>query len=268
MRWSIQIMRCFGIPVRVHVTLLVLLPYFAVRLAEPLGLQGAVWGWVAAAGVWSSILAHEFGHVLTARRMGCATREITLWPIGGVASLESIPRRPRDEALMAAMGPVVSLVLAALGLGAGYALEPSQASLAALLGLLGAVNLSLAVFNLLPCFPMDGGRIYRAWLASRMDRVRATQRAVRLGRWMAFALAAGGFWYSQWTVVLIAFFMWRAGAAELRQIMRDTLRERGMSGFSFGPLFVQTFSTGGRPQGAPPLPREADVEVGPAPYER
>lgn len=269
MRWSIQVMRCFGIPVRVHITLLILLPYFATRLAEPLGLKGPLWGWIAAAGVWASILAHELGHALTARRMGCPAREITLWPIGGVASLACIPRRPRDEALMAAMGPAVSLGLAGVGLGAGFGLEPVQPELAALLGLLGAINLSLVVFNLLPCFPMDGGRIYRALLSTRMNRVLATARAVRLGRWLAFALAVWGLWYGQWLAVIVAFFVWRAGAAEYRQVQLEAMQEKGYTGgFRFGPFVFQTFAGGAPRQPPRPPPAPPEIEIGPPPYGR
>ena len=268
MRWSFQIFRCFGIPVRVHVTLLILLPWFATRLAEPLGVKGSLWGWMAAAGVWASILAHELGHALTARRMGCPTREITLWPMGGVAMLACIPRRPRDEAVMAVMGPVVSVVLAACGLGSAYAIEDAFPDVAALIGLLGAVNLSLAVFNLVPCFPMDGGRIFRAWQTGRVGRLRATARAVRLGRWMALLLALWGLWDQQWLVIVIAFFVWRAGAAEYRQVQRETMQETGgAGGFRFGPFVFQTFTPPSR-RPAEPANRPVEVEVGPPPYGR
>ena len=132
--------------------------------------------------LFGCVLLHEFGHALTARRFGIATRYITLLPIGGLALLESMPRDPRQEIVVALAGPAVNLVIAAgawLAMrlagesGVLFSLPFGQGLLPTLL----AANLMLAVFNLLPAFPMDGGRVLRAALSLRMDRLRATRTA-------------------------------------------------------------------------------------------
>ena len=142
-------------------------------------------------------MLHEYGHALTARRFGIGTRSITLLPIGGLALLESMPRDPRQEILVALAGPAVNLAIAAVL----YSCSPPPAAPArssaldpagSLLPTLFAANLMLALFNLLPAFPMDGGRVLRAALAMRMDRVRATRLAARIGQVLAVGLGVLG----------------------------------------------------------------------------
>jgi Zn-dependent protease len=229
MRWSWRVGKLFGIDVAIHATFVILLAWIAVSgyLARQrvedvligLGLMLAVFG---------SVVLHELGHALTARRFGIATRDITLLPIGGVARLERMPERPSQELLVALAGPVVSAGLwalfAALGLVIGgptavagpLGTEPVVAQLA-------RINLALAVFNLLPAFPMDGGRILRALLAWRGDYVRATRVAAVIGQVLAMGLGLWGL-FGNPMLVVIALFIWigaasEAGAIEARALL-------------------------------------------------
>lgn len=217
--WSFKVLRVFGIPVRVHVTLALCLPFliwdFGWLVA---GTIGAVW--------FSSITLHELGHALVARRKGAEVLEILLLPIGGAARMAHLPKAPRDELLVAFAGPAVSLVLS-LVLLVGGACLPLTSESALLLGVLlhlngvqavGLLNLMLAVFNLLPAFPMDGGRVLRALLAKRLGRLKATRIAALVGRALAVALGAvaAGEWVAggpfSMLIFISAFIFWAAGA--------------------------------------------------------
>jgi Zn-dependent protease len=138
--------------------------------------------------IFACVLAHEFGHIFAARRYGIGTPEVTLWPIGGVASLERIPEKPSEELVVALAGPAVNVVIAAvlllfLGLSLdGAAMTELENPRASLLARVAAANIFLVVFNLIPAFPMDGGRVLRALLAMRMGRAEATRVAARIGQ--------------------------------------------------------------------------------------
>ena len=145
------------------------------------------------------VLLHEYGHALTARRYGIGTRSITLLPIGGLALLQSMPRDPRQEIVVALAGPAVNLAIAAVALllielagRPGCAPRPRSRGKAGCCATLFAANLMLALFNLIPAFPMDGGRVLRAVLAMRIDRVRATRIAARVGQVLAVGLGLLG----------------------------------------------------------------------------
>jgi Zn-dependent protease len=171
------------------------------------------------AAIFGTVVLHELGHALTARRFGIRTRDITLLPIGGIARLERIPDVPRQELLVALAGPAVNLVLAALVLI--VALGFSGADLGGMVdifsgGLLGrfaGVNLWLAAFNLIPAFPMDGGRALRALLAESTDYVRATRIAARLGQGLAILFALAGLFMNP-MLLIIALFVWMGASAE------------------------------------------------------
>ncbi|MBM4155769.1 MAG: site-2 protease family protein [Lentisphaerae bacterium] len=252
------IARVAGIPIRVHITLLILLPLLLLQF--PMSLW--VLGLAAMAGFFASIALHELGHALVSMRFGCRARDIVLLPIGGVAQLECLPRSPRQEMLIAAAGPAVSLLLALAGSLAAKLLDAAGARPAALVaGLLGQVNLTLALFNLIPSFPMDGGRIFRAFLSPFLGRLLAT----RIASWIGRAFAVGlGVWsvlgpdFRPMTLVL-AIFLFQAAGAEWRQtLLQEVARpRRPFEGFFGGGTET-------------PGERRVDDEivVGPPPYER
>ena len=209
-----------GFPVRVHWTL----PAAVVLLGAGTGkLLGALFVLVLAIGLFGSVLLHEVGHAVLARRFGVGVRGILLTPLGGMSFLEGVPHRAREEALIAVAGPVVSLVLAALFLaitwitGAGW----DQSSP---LAVLFAMNLVLGLFNLLPAFPMDGGRILRAALTPRLGLVDATRASAGVGRVLATVAIAYSLLYGQVLLGLIAVYVFFAGRLEERGVMtRDAL---------------------------------------------
>lgn len=224
MRWSWKLGQFRGIAVYVHATFLLLLGWI---LASHL-LRGHGWG-AALSGtafivlLFACVVLHEFGHALTAQRYGIQTRDITLYPIGGVARLERIPRNPQQELLIALAGPAVNLVIAGalfIVLGAVNALSGvDQFDLMEgnLFQRLAWINLSLALFNLLPAFPMDGGRVLRALLARRMEYGRATRTAATVGQAMAFLFGFLGLMTNPF-LLFIAFFVYMGAAQEANMV--------------------------------------------------
>ena len=175
--------------------------------------------------VFGSVLLHELGHALVARRYGMRTHSIVLTPIGGIANLDGMPAAPRAELAIALAGPAVNVVIAAglalvsaMGFGLGFGLFSA----------LMWANVTLAVFNLIPAFPMDGGRALRALLATRMGKRAATGIAVNLGKAVAIAMGIIGFFTSP-MLMMIAVFVWFAGSAEARAVGYDAAR-RGVPG--------------------------------------
>lgn len=228
MRASWKIGRLAGITVRMHATFPLLLVWVAVmQYAGSARWSDVATGLVYTLGVFGIVVLHELGHALAARKFGIRTRDITLLPIGGIARLDRIPERPRQEFWIAVAGPAVNLVLAAGlfallavgGLAAGNAgAWPGESPLARLAWL----NVGMAAFNLLPAFPMDGGRVLRALLALRLDYGRATLIAVVVGKALAGALGVLGL-FANPLLVLIAVFVWlgaeqEGGAARLRAV--------------------------------------------------
>lgn len=212
----------FGIGVYVHATFLLLVAWFGLAaLAAGQGLRGAGASVLFVGAVFLMVVLHELGHALVARRFGIRTRAITLLPIGGMASLERQPDRPGHELLVAVAGPMVNVVLAGalalLVLAVGGSLDPRViiSSDGQLLARLVWVNVMLALFNLVPGFPMDGGRILRALLAMRMGQLRATHVAAKVGKLVAvgFALLA---LTGNLILLMIAVFVWLGADAELR----------------------------------------------------
>ncbi len=218
--WSWRLGRVAGVDVYMHGTFLILVAWIAIshylerhRWTD----AGAGVGFILA--LFGLVVLHELGHALTARHYGIRTRDITLLPIGGVARLERMPDEPRQELLVAFAGPAVNVVLAAVL----FVLAPSAISPAPIgeiqrvgggfLAKLAWVNVSLAVFNLLPAFPMDGGRVLRAILAMRMDYVRATEVAARVGHALALMLALVGL-FANPLLVFIALFIWVGATSE------------------------------------------------------
>jgi Zn-dependent protease len=208
---SFRLGTLFGFPIRVNLSFLLLLLFVFIWMG---GLAGLALALVTAL----SVILHELGHALTARRLGVPVGNIELHFFGGAAQV-GMPRSPREEILVAAAGPAVSFGLAALGFGLGLATGTRA------FFLFGAVNLLLAVFNLLPAFPSDGGRILRALLARKRGLVGATNLAVTVGRVVCVGLAVAGVAMGSIQMVLVAAVLWMMGSAE-----RLIARRRGDSG--------------------------------------
>lgn len=218
-----------GIPIRIHITLIIVL----ICMIPFMG----VFGLLYSAALFASIALHELGHSWVAIRKGCKVREILLLPIGGVAKMDNIPSRPADEFLVAAAGPLTSLLLAVLfnWLGQSVFLFLS----------LRNVNLMLCFFNLLPVFPMDGGRIFRAFMTPRLGRLKATALAARIGRILAVAGGISGLFQGNFFLIIIAVYIYQAAGAEYRGVYAQQIRQDWFT-----------------------AEQSADVEVSPPPYAR
>jgi Zn-dependent protease len=213
MRSSWKIGRFAGVDTHVHWTFLLLVAWAAWASYSGVGSSlAAVLGVLFLFAVFASVLLHELGHALVARVYGVRTRGIVLTPLGGIAQLEGMPRSPRAELHVALAGPIVNLVIAG-GLALVHA--TTGLSLAGLVDALMIANVTLALFNLIPAFPMDGGRVLRALLAMRLGSRRATDIAVGVGKLAAIGFAIAGLLGNP-MLLAIAVFVWLAGAAEAR----------------------------------------------------
>jgi Zn-dependent protease len=224
MKWQWKLGRFAGIDVYMHATFLLLIGW----VGYSHWLMHRNWGEVLNGigfilALFACVVLHEYGHALTARKYGIKTRDITLYPIGGVARLERMPDKPIEELWVALMGPAVNVVIAAL-LFAYLFLTNGLVPLTDLtiasgsfLERLLTVNISLVLFNLLPAFPMDGGRVLRSILAMRMEYVRATQIAANIGQGMAFLLGFIGL-FSNSFLLFIAFFVWIGASQEASMV--------------------------------------------------
>lgn len=215
--------RLAGIPVHAHVTFLVFLALVGlVPLLQGVSLGGALVGVLFMAAVFGSVTLHELGHALTARRLGIRTRGITLWPMGGVATMDRMPRRPAHEVMVALAGPAVNLLL---GVALGLAGVVVSGGVGSFLLQLAVANIGLMVFNLLPAFPMDGGRVLRAALSAWRGPLWGTRMAARVGRYVAFGLALLGLFGSPMLLV-IAGFVWLAGRGETQALEQELAAQR------------------------------------------
>ena len=261
MRGSLKLFTWFGIPVHLHWTFgLIFLYALWVGHANELDWIGTIWLMGFFIALFTCVLLHEYGHSLTARRYGVETRDIILTPIGGIARLEKMPEKPMQEFLVAIAGPMVNVVIAALLFGlsmlifdgerwelfkwflrdqlllsggedAGDVMEESGIALSGILfylPVLVATNIALVVFNLIPAFPMDGGRIFRSLLAMRIGRVRATKMAALLGQVIAVVFIVTGVlnWQSASTLTLIGFFVFITARTENSMVQLDDILRR------------------------------------------
>ena len=222
MLWSFPIARIAGTTVRLHVTFLLFLVWIGGAYWRVGGREAAFEGVLFMVLLFACVLAHEFGHVFAARRYGIRTPEVTLWPIGGVASLERIPDKPREELVVALAGPAVNVAIAAvlvLVLGGldGAAMAEMENPRAGMLARLAAANIFLVVFNLIPAFPMDGGRVLRALIAMRRGHAEATRIAARIGQGAAFLFALAGLFMNPMLIV-IGLFIYVAASAEAQHV--------------------------------------------------
>jgi len=261
---SYKVATVWGIPIRVHISLLILLGWIV--LSQGANLVQTLFFLVFAVLFFTSIALHELGHSFVAIRKGCRVREITLMFMGGVAKMERIPSKPADEFLMAIAGPAVSMLIGAGSLLVGLRLSSiGWGAVGGLLKLLGTVNLFLACFNLIPAFPMDGGRVLRALLTKKMGRVKATFIASRIGRFVAvlFGLVGlfglpgvPGFEQRNLILVAIAFFIYISAGREYTMVRMQAAANQAGMGSWFGV--------------AEDVPPDDDdvVTISPPPYEK
>ncbi len=236
MNWSYKIARIAGTDVKIHLTFPLLLGFIALANLSQ-GIVAAALGVLFVVLVFGCVLLHEFGHIFAARAFGVRTPDVTLYPIGGVARLERMPEKPSQELAVALAGPAVNVVIAGglmvfllvLGLGVnltglgGHALGGLS-----FVASLAAVNVWLVLFNLIPAFPMDGGRVLRALLAMRMPFVRATNIAAKVGRTLAVIAGVFGLITFQPMLMLIAAFVYFAAGQEA---MMANARDRSFGFF-------------------------------------
>jgi Zn-dependent protease/CBS domain-containing protein len=220
MKWSVKLGSFAGIEVYIHATFLILIAWvgFAHWQAGRSG-AAALTGILFTLSIFACVLLHEFGHSLTAKRFGIRTRDITLLPIGGVARLERMPDDPRQELWVALAGPAVNVAIAAAlwllltASGATPGLSSLTLTRGSILERLILVNVMLVAFNMIPAFPMDGGRVLRALLALRMEYSRATRIAASLGQGIAFLFGLLGLIGNPF-LIFIALFVWIGAAQE------------------------------------------------------
>jgi Zn-dependent protease len=250
MKWSIKLGRYLGIDVYVHVTFLLFLAFIGSSLLMAGGsVRQAVDGVLFFVAVFGCVLMHEYGHALAARRYGIRTRDITLLPIGGVARLERMPDRPMQELWVALAGPAVNVGIIAVLLvwmlvrGEGWGRLDLDLTQGSLTTRLLVVNGMLVVFNMIPAFPMDGGRVLRAMLALKMEYARATQIAATLGQGIALVFAFFGLMgllggVGNPMLLFIALFVWigasqESGLAQFRSTLSGArVRDAMLTQFS------------------------------------
>jgi Zn-dependent protease len=240
MKWAWKVGEYAGIGVFIHVTFVLILVWAAVGEWMRLPTVASALGGVAfVLAIFACVVMHEFGHALMARRYGIRTRDITLYPIGGIARLERMPDKPIQEFWVAIAGPAVNVAIAALlfgvlwlmhRVGGAFDLTLTQGSF---LSRLLVVNVFLVAFNMLPAFPMDGGRVLRALLALRLEYSRATRIAAIVGRVMAAGFGILGFMSGNFVLMFIAVFVWmgagqEASLALMKRVMTGVPVSRAM----------------------------------------
>ena len=245
MRWSFAIGRVAGTELRVHATFLLLLLWAAITAYQEAGLAAAADLTLFLLSLFACIVLHEFGHIRMASRFGVHTPEVILLPIGGVARLERIPDEPRQELLIAIAGPAVTLVIAgalliiALLLGFHPSLHDPVPAQQPFVVRLMTVNVYLLLFNLLPIFPLDGGRVFRALLAQRLGLMRATRIAGGVGQAAAVLMGVYGFISTAPMLMLVALFVYLGAGAETAAVESRLAGE----GLSVAQMMVTDFRT-------------------------
>ncbi|HNP94049.1 MAG TPA: site-2 protease family protein [Cyclobacteriaceae bacterium] len=250
-KWVLYIGSYASIKVFIHWTFWIIIGWiFLMHYNMGHGINEGLWGILFILALFGCVVLHEFGHALTAKRFNIQTRDITIYPIGGIASLESMPEKPKQELAVAFAGPAVNVAIAAIlliylqytgkmpdlsalqaGNGEGHMLNlPFGFNLF-------AANLLLAVFNLIPAFPMDGGRVLRALLAFTMDRSKATRIAATVGQLLAIAFVFFGFFYNFWLVFIGLFIYLGAGSEAAYESTKTAL-----SGYTVNDALMRQFT--------------------------
>jgi Zn-dependent protease len=248
MRWSLKIAKLAGIDIFIHFTFFILVTWVAFIQWKLNGSIGAAFsGVVFILAVFACVVLHELGHALAARKYGIRTQDIILLPIGGVqdiillpiggvARLEKMPDRPIQELWVALAGPAVNVVIVALlsaYLWITNTLTPDNQLMmttAAFVERIIGVNIFLILFNMIPAFPMDGGRVLRALLATRLAYIRATRISANLGQGIALLFGVIGLFYNP-ILLFIAFFVWMGAAQETRMVRMKSVLDRSLNKF-------------------------------------
>ena len=229
--WSINLFRIRGIQLALHGSFLLLLAYVGWEGWRDGGWEGAAWSVGILTAFFTCIVLHELGHCFTAMHYGIGVRRILLMPIGGMAEFDSIPRQPSRELLMTLAGPAVNFVIAAVlwavaGTPAHWSLSSYEADAIGFAHLLLHWNLIMGCFNLVPVFPMDGGRIFRALLATRLSYLRATFWAATVGKILAVVAALiAVFWGDSYLTAALFIFIFFAGEMEYRAVRRREMED-------------------------------------------
>lgn len=263
MSGSLQIARLFGIPVRIHWTfslIFVWVLYVGQSSYGHFNWEVIAWTTASIMALFACVILHELGHALAARRFGVNTRNILLLPIGGLAVLDRLPEKPFHEFLVALAGPAVNVMLA-IGFSPLLFLVPFERRARIfsyimqepnvflrdityfdgfLFGLV-VLNLLVAVFNLLPAFPMDGGRILRSLLSMRMERVKATRFAAFLGQFLAVLLVIFGLFNENYAAAIIGAFIFFTASNEYRSIRNESLLKQFKVKDIFRPVFTKLY---------------------------
>ena len=246
MKWTLNLGKVSGIKISVHWTFILLLFWF-VMISWKAGhdVTQSFWSLIFILSIFVCVVLHELGHALTAKRYGCKTQDITLLPIGGIARMEKLPEQPAQELAVALAGPFVNVLIALLLLplirqhlnsGGLDVVTPTINNTNFLLNLF-LVNVSLAVFNLLPAFPMDGGRVLRALLSFWIDRVKATRIAGSIGQLMAIGFILLGLFYNPF-LVFIGLFIILGAQTEMAYTESKSL----LSGYTVHDAMMTEFS--------------------------
>ncbi|HPI07957.1 MAG TPA: site-2 protease family protein [Saprospiraceae bacterium] len=272
MRGSLRLFTWFGIPVHLHWSFgLIFLYALWIGYENSLDLMGTLWLMGFFIALFACVLLHEYGHALTARRYGVNTHDIILTPIGGIARLEKMPEKPVQEFVVAIAGPLVNVAIAILLFGVsmlvfqeerweffkwflqqqfsfagsdetGQVLEETgmqPSGLLFYLPVLVATNIGLVLFNLIPAFPMDGGRIFRSLLAMKWGRLRATQWAAWLGQAIAVVFIVYGLWVNAFTLALVGFFVFTTARSENSMVRLDDFLKRYKAKDLIRPQFTR-----------------------------
>jgi Zn-dependent protease len=239
---SFHLLDVRGVPVKIHLTALFLLP-FILRSSNSL-----LFGLIAFVMILLSVALHELGHTIVAQRYGITVQDIVLTPIGGVARLKGLPENPHHEIRIALAGPYVSLFLALCGallLRLGFHRLPLFFNTVFLYFAL--LNLMLFLFNLLPCFPMDGGRVFRAWLSLKKGALEGTRIAADMGKYISIFFIVIGLAYGHFPLMLIGGFMLISGGSEYRMMKLKAWQSQTYGQASETPVSKPDFVAGPPP---------------------
>ncbi len=231
MKWSVPVGRVFGIPIRIHLTFLLLLAWIAWLGWRVNGLSSSLWALALILSLFLCVVLHELGHSFVAIRFGAEVRSVTLLPIGGVASMKSIPEKPYQEFLVSLAGPAVNVIIVVVlslwrgEIPWGIQIRTFPAHMTELIDAMIRANIVITVFNLIPAFPMDGGRILRSLLALFLPYPQATAIAALLGQVLGVLFVMIGLFYNP-LLALIGFFIFIGADSEERFVrIKDVLRD-------------------------------------------